>query len=34
VIVHADSPGVSVLEIQRRPATREQGNRHRNAGIA
>jgi glucose-1-phosphate adenylyltransferase len=34
VIVHADSPGVSVQEIQRRPATRERGVLHRNAGTA
>ena len=33
VIVHAGSPGVSVQEIQRRPATREPGHLHRKAGI-
>lgn len=32
VIVHAASPGVSVQEIQRRPATREPGHLHRKAG--
>jgi glucose-1-phosphate adenylyltransferase len=32
VIVHAASPGVSVQEIQRRPAARESGPLHRNAG--
>jgi glucose-1-phosphate adenylyltransferase len=32
VIVHAGSPGVSVQEVQRRPATRELGTLHRNAG--
>jgi len=32
VIVHAGSPGVSVQEIQRRPATRELGLLHRKAG--
>ena len=32
VIVHAASPGVSVQEIQRRPATREPGHVFRNAG--
>ncbi len=32
VIVHAASPGVSVQEIQRRPAGRESGPLHRNAG--
>ena len=32
VVVHAGSPGVSVQEVQRRPATRERGFLHRNAG--
>jgi len=32
VIVHAGSPDVSVQEVQRRPATRERGILHRDAG--
>jgi len=34
VIVHAGSPDVSVQEVQRRPATRERGILHRNAGTS
>jgi glucose-1-phosphate adenylyltransferase len=32
VIVHAGSPDISVQEVQRRPAARERGILHRNAG--
>jgi glucose-1-phosphate adenylyltransferase len=34
VIVHADSPGVSVQEVQRRPAAAEQSRLHRSARTA
>jgi glucose-1-phosphate adenylyltransferase len=34
VVVHAGSPGVSVQEVQRRPATRERAILHRNVGTA